>query len=655
MDFQHLAAHIKRHAQTNFRKAAIISDHGVLSYGELESESNRIANFLNEKIFRYAPGNDCEKLNVCIILDRCPEIIISIIGILKAGLVFVPISPHIPPKRVEILLQETNTQWVITSWQYYQRFEELFKKDCRFDVLLIDGIPTPDLSSRVHVIEYNDGSSELDFEMRYNKYCYIYFTSGSMGIPKGVLGRHKSLCHFIDWEINQFGINGGFHVSQFTPPTFDPYLRDIFVPLLAGGTICIPDYDTLMHAGKLLTWTNKNKIELMHIVPSLFKVILREINSPDNFLDLKYILLAGELLRGNDIRKFIDIFNDRIRLVNIYGPTETTLAKFFYLVQPSDVEKTIIPVGKTIKGAEALILDEQGQKCLTGNIGEIHIRTPYISSGYFNNKELNKEVFIKNPFSDDKNDIIYKTGDMGRVLFDGNVELTGRLDDQVKIRGYRVEPREIENLLLSVNHIKEAVVVDKEDKNGEKYLCAFLVLENSCSKENLPDLINQVKVTLSKNLPSYMFPSSFIPLNDLPLNPNGKVNRFALRQMEIKIDTSETYIAPRDDLEKKIAEIWKNVLNLDKIGINDNFFNAGGTSLNAIQVNSRISEMVGKDISIVKFFEFPTIDLFVKFLANNSSESLDKEENNLKRLDNMSQRRNQKVLRKEKLKDLKNE
>ncbi|HLP47042.1 MAG TPA: non-ribosomal peptide synthetase [Candidatus Kapabacteria bacterium] len=640
MNIVNLASYIKKHALMKPASIAIKAGQTMLSYRDLERQTNRIANFFEEKIFRDASGSIGENVYVCLIFDRSAEIIASIIGLLKAGLVFVPVSPHIPEKRIQLLLEETKTQWVITSSEYLDKFQALFARNKQINTLTMANFENQD--------------DELRFEMRYNKYCYVYFTSGSTGIPKGVLGRQKSLQHFIEWEIKQFGIDSTFHVSQLTPPTFDPYLRDIFVPLLAGGTICIPDYNTMMSPAKLVTWINENKISLIHIVPSLFKLISQEAGDPGHFLDLKYILLAGEMLRGNDIRKFIATFNDRIQLVNIYGPTETTLAKFFYIIQAADVTKSIIPVGKAIEGAEALILDEQGQKCLTGNIGEIHIRTPYISSGYFNNKELNKKVFIKNPFSNDKNDTIYKTGDMGRMLFDGNIELTGRLDGQIKLRGNRVETGEIENLLLNLNYIKEAVVVEKEDINGEKFLCAFLIAKSSDRQENFPDT-NELKRILSQNLPAYMLPSYFIPLESMPLNPNGKINKDALRKMNVSLDTGETYIAPRDELEKTIAGIWKEVLKIDKIGINDNFFNIGGTSLSAIQVNSRIGEMFGAEIPIVKFFEFPTIRSYVNFRKNDSPGKSEKEETNLKRMENMARKRSAMTLRKQKIRESRNE
>lgn len=638
MKDNHLTDYIRKHAADYPHRTAIKFNSTSVTYEELEKESNRIANILYEKVIKSSPANPDLPVNVAIILNRSPEIIISIIGILKAGAVFVPIDTDIPPKRVELLLSETKAQCVITTSSYYNRFKELSAAP-PVNVLLVD---TQEPASQ---------TDEPPFEIIYNKYCYIYFTSGSTGIPKGVLGRHRSLHHYLQWQIEEFNIDETCRCSQLIPPTFDPFLRDIFVPLTVGGTICIPGYNTLMNPAKLIDWIDENEITLIHIVPSLFKLISGKISAAHQFSRLKYIFLAGELLKGNDIRQFTEIFADRIQLVNQYGPTETTLAKFFYRIKPGDINRAIIPVGKPIKGAEALLLDEQGQKCLTGNIGEICIRTPFISSGYFNKKELNKEVFIKNPFSNDKNDIIYKTGDLGRRLFDGNIELTGRVDNQVKIRGNRVEPGEIENLLLNMDHIKEAVVVDREDQNGEKYLCACLVMADGSG----PPDINLLKTMLAAHIPHYMVPSYFITLDAIPLNPNGKIDRQTLKNLPIQVDTGTAYAPPKDELEKKIADVWQEVLNRDKVGINDIFFNIGGTSLNAIRINSKIGELLAEEIPIVKFFEYPTISLFVKYLKSNRTSPPDaNREENSKRMDTMVQKRSQIASRKDKLRELRN-
>lgn len=642
MKYDNLAAYLREHARKNPAKAAVKYNGTVVTYGELERASNRVADILYKKMGKNSSGSCSETINVATVLDRSPEIIISILGILKAGMVFVPIAADIPANRMELLLAETKARWVITTTGHYNRFKEVFEKNNQVSVLTIN--------------TFNVGNQpdEPECEMINNKYCYIYFTSGSTGIPKGILGRHKSLHHYIRWQIDEFAIEETCRVSQLIPPTFDPFLRDIFVPLTAGGTICIPGYNTLMNPANLITWIDENNITLIHIVPSLFKLLSGKINNADHFTSLKYVFLAGELLRGNDIRRFIEIFGNRVQLVNQYGPTETTLAKFFYIIKPRDINKTIIPVGKPIKGAEALILDRQGQECLTGNPGEIHIRTPFISSGYFNKKELNKEVFIKNPFSNDEKDILYKTGDIGRLLFDGNIELVGRIDNQIKMRGNRVEPGEIENHLLKLDIIEEAVVVDKEDGLGEKYLCAYIVPVNRNEK---PD-ITQLKILLGRNLPGHMVPSFFVFTDSLPLNPNGKVDRKALKKMGTAVDTKTKKIAPENEPEKKIADAWKEILNLDNVSINDNFFNVGGTSLNAIKINSKINEILNVEMPIVKFFEYPTIRLYAQYLANylaSHSTGISNRDNNPERMNTMTQKRTDMASRRLKLKELKND
>ncbi len=633
MNQQHLAAYIKKHAGNSPDKTAIKYNDTAITYGELERASGEIAGILLEKEVKPPAGSDA--VNVVTILDRSPGIVVSIIGILKAGMVFVPVDTNIPGNRMELLLKEVKARWVITTSGYHNRYREMLEKNKQVDLLLIDRMPPGSAAARPAM------------DPIFNKYCYIYFTSGSTGIPKGILGRQKSLHHYIRWQIDEFAIDETCRGSQFIPPTFDPYLRDIFVPLTVGGTICIPPYNTLMDPAKLIAWIDENKITLIHIVPSLFKLISEKIPGPDHFAHLKYIFLAGEMLRGSDIRRFVEMFGDRVRLVNQYGPTETTLAKFFYRVEPGDINRTVIPVGKPITGAEALILDEQGQKCLTGNSGEIYIRTPYISSGYFNKKELNKEVFIKNPFSDDKNDIIYKTGDIGRLLFDGNIELTGRVDNQVKIRGNRVEPGEIENHLIKLDDIKEAVVVDKEDQNGEKYLCAYIVPTDRSRKP----AVTRLKTLLTGELPAYMVPSYFVILDALPLNPNGKVDRKTLKTLGETVETGVKHIEPCNVLEKKIAAIWQEVLNLEKPGIDDNFFNVGGTSLNAIKVNGKINEMLKQEIPIVKFFEHPTIRTFAAYLESGPDPGSNRETHR-ERMDAMTQKRTNLASRKQKLKEL---
>jgi len=592
---------ITENARQYPQKTAVKSENRSISYGELEINSNRIANFMHRKIE--------EIPHVVILMDRSILLIESIIGILKCELVFVPISPSLPQNRIKTMIRESRAQWVISETTYYKKFSDIFtckvegKDEPQFKTLLIDqegNHPDIEPSKNLFLLPSGQGDEELLFERTFNKNCYIYFTSGSTGIPKGVLGRQTSLLHFIRWEIEEFGVHHHFKISQLTPPSFDPFLRDIFVPLMTGATLCIPSNDTLLDMEKLVRWIDDNEITLIHTVPSLFKSMVNQLPETRCFHHLKYILLAGELLRGRDIHRFIEVFNDRISLVNVYGPTETTLAKLFYRIKPEDKDRAIIPVGKPIKGAQVMILDRKKQKCRMGKKGEIYIRTPFISSGYYNDSILNEKVFIKNPYGKHPQDIIYKTGDLGRILPDGNLEITGRVDFQVKIRGMRVELGEIENCLLMHPYIHEAIVITRERENTEKYLCAYVISNKKLETATLRNY-------LSESLPEHMIPNFFIPLEKMPLTSSGKIDRRALP--EPGIDDNKSYEPPRNPLEEQLVNIWSQQLGLDKkaIGIEANFFELGGHSLKASAITAQIHKTLNVRVPLAELFKSPTI------------------------------------------------
>jgi polyketide synthase PksJ len=594
MNQQHLLSKITRHSKQIPGKTAIKYGEQSLTYADLEIEVNKIANFFLPKIKNLASQN------VLIMLDRSPGLIISILGLVKCGLIVVPIDPGLPVNRLRTFFKETNAQWLITSMNSWKKIEQIPAVD--LNILWLDE----------NTLE--EAGNNFTGENIYNKYCYIYFTSGSTGTPRGVLGRHRSLVHFIDWEIEEFAVNSDFNCSQLTNPSFDPFLRDIFVPLVVGATCCIPgDPGLLLNPPGLVQWIDQNRVHLIHMVPSLFKALCQWLNNPDCLSHVKYILLAGELLRGNDIKKFTGLFGQRIQLVNLYGPTETTLAKLFYRIQMSDVNKAIIPVGIPITDTQVMVLDDCLQPCPLYNAGEVYIRTPFISSGYFNDRALTRKVFIKNPFSDNPRDIIYKTGDSGRIGTDGNLELLGRLDSQVKIRGVRVEPGEIEDLLLNLDDFNDAVVLAPEDENGDKHLIAYFTARREFT-------VNELREYLAKYLPVNMIPSYFMRLEKMPLNTNGKIDRLALLQLkhsDYNLNTGTAFAAPRTETEQIIADIWKGILKLDQVGINDNFFDLGGNSMHLIQVNDQLKKALNRNIPVVELLAYPTVNLLSRRLLEN--------------------------------------
>ncbi|MCP4153792.1 MAG: amino acid adenylation domain-containing protein, partial [bacterium] len=532
---KHLTSYITGISQQEPDSIAISSEKREVSYRELEEKSNKIANYLFPRVK--------ENKNIIILLEQSPEIIETIVATLKAGMVFVPVNPAFPANRVKLFLKETRAQWVVTSTQFYEKFNPLFREQAGdLNILLLDD-GSEEHKGPLH-IDFQTLNHTLDFPCVYNKHIYIYFTSGSTGVPNAVLGRHRCLEQFIRWEIKEFEINETFRISQFTNPSFDPFIKDIFVPLLSGATCCIPDTDTLLNPVKTLRWIQENQITLIHNVPSFFKMWTAAATPQDLFPKLKCVHISGELLKTNDIRKFFLEFHERIQFINLYGPTETTVIKLFHRIREQDLKRPIIPVGKPIHGARAMVINEDMKKCLTGNIGEVYIRSPFLSAGYYNSKEETRKKFVKNPFSDNPRDIIYKTGDLGRWLTDGNLELIGRSDEQVKISGVRIELGEIENKLQEYTDIKEAVVIPREHENGNKYLCAYIVAQ-------IKQKISTLRHYLANQLPPYMIPSHYIFLDNIPLTTNGKVDKKALPEPSKEIETGVEYVPPGNEIEEK--------------------------------------------------------------------------------------------------------
>jgi amino acid adenylation domain-containing protein len=562
-----------------------------ISYDELEAKSNEIA-------ARLVSSGAGKGTPVVVMLENSLHVIPSLIGILKAGCVFVPLDLNNPEKRLEAMLAIVEPQWAIIESGLVSLLEKLVPETGRkLHLIQFDGgeLQPPAKDERVASIANVPATAHEPDDL-----CYISFTSGSTGNPKAIAGRYKGIAHFIEWEINTFGIDETCRLAQFTHYAFDAFLRDVFVPLCAGGTICIPDKrESIVEPATLVTWMEERQISLIHCVPSLFRVMLNQQLKPDYFTNLKHIMLAGERLLPADVRKWMDLFGERVQLVNFYGPSETTMIKFFYPVGRTDVDRKSIPIGKPMEGARAIVVGADGKTCPPGSVGEIYIRTPYRSLGYYKAPELTQEVFVSNPFNDDPEDIVYKTGDLGRVLTDGNFEFLGRKDHQVKIRGLRVELGEIENALRAYEGVRDAVVIEATNANGESYLCAYLAASEELETE-------QLREHLFKELPVNMVPALFIRLEALPLTLNGKVDRRALPPPEKK--RAETpYVAPRTITEETLAEIWRDLLGVERVGVNDDFFELGGHSLLATQLMSRLRTAFQVELPLAALFENPTV------------------------------------------------
>ena len=579
-------------------KVALESENHQITYQRLEQESNNLANFL------LSQGTKKGSF-VFILSQNCFVIIPTLIACLKAGFVFVPLGGQLPQKRLQNLVSDIAPQWIIADRQEIKNIQAL-KFNNQPNLLFLDknnqnNLREANLKSD-RTTEYlqfwQPENPQIDLEL--DDMCYLYFTSGSTGKAKAIAGRLKSIGHFVNWEINTLKLNPRSRVSQLINPAFDAFLRDIFVPLCSGGIVYIPEnYETILDSKKLVQWLDAQQINLIHCVPSLFRSLLTQDLDPNKFQNLRYILLSGEPLLPADVSQWMQIYGERIQLVNLYGASETTMTKFFYFVQASDRAKQTIPIGKPMDGTAAIIVGQNGKICPPGIVGEIYIRTPYRTLGYYQQPELTQEVFIPNPFTNKPHDIVYKTGDLGRILQDGNFEYLGRKDRQVKIRGIRIELAEIENALSRHPQIQEAVVQDWEDRQGNKYLCGYLLV-----KEPLKS--HQIREFLVDWLAEPKIPTIFTIMDRLPKTISGKIDRKSLPEPQAQ-ERIRPLIRPRNPIEEELVKIWEQVLKVNPIGIEDNFFALGGHSLLVTQLTALVEQSFKVKLPLKIPFESPQL------------------------------------------------
>jgi amino acid adenylation domain-containing protein len=535
-------------------------------------------------------------------------LICAILGILQARMVFVPLDITLPGSRLAAMIDQVHPRCIITD-QEAAAYGQLLPGDS------VTWINTTTVDQQEEVPAATMPFYDL------TDLIYIYFTSGSTGIPKGVVGRNKGLSQFIAWEIACFGLDASFRCSQFINPGFDAFMRDILVPLCCGGTICVPDADVLSTGWGISRWIDSQKIHLVHTVPSLFRLWSKDDLEETLFHALKYVLLAGEKILPYELTGWYQVFGDRIQLVNLYGPTETTLLKAYRLIRPEDSTKNVLPV-RPMPGAQLLLLDQYLHICPRQSTGEIYIRTPYRTAGYFGQEAANRQAFIVNPFNRDPEDLLYKTGDMGSMQDDGTMTILGRQDHQVKLRGIRIELDDIKENLLRYPGITDAVVMAKEDKSSAMFICAYVVAAD------LPDP-QEVRTYLSQVLPAYMIPAYIISLATLPLTPNGKLDRNALPDPVMMMATT-AYVPPSGKTETDLVNIWADVLKTDPgmISITSSFFEVGGDSIKVMLLVNKINRQYNVSIPFKEFFSKMNIQNLAAYLGAIQTLKLTSADNN---------------------------
>lgn len=571
---------------------AIIQDAENISFAELNRRANQLAHALKAQ----GVGKD---IVVALFLPASIAYVISLLAVAKAGGIFLPLDLATPEHRLNYVLNKTSPKIIITDNALAATLQQKLQhaEVEPITTVLWDG-----------VAEFPEHNPELTADAEDS--VYLLFTSGSTGNPKAIAGRQKSLSHFIHWEIKEFNLDQRVRVSFLAAPTFDVSLRDLFVPLISGGTLCIPSPETRSNATKLLHWLHDAQLTTVHCVPSLFRLLLKELENTAQFQHLlphlERILLAGEPLYNKDISQWLGFFGERVELVNLYGPSESTLAKAFNRIK--ELPKTpqnMLPIGQPISNTALLIIKNK-QLAGIGEIGEIHIKTPFLSNGYYRDPVLTKASFIANPLTHDENDIVYKTGDLGRYLPDRSVEILGRLDNQVKINGIRIELGEIEQAMLQHPSIHQTIVVAHKNDENASLICYY-----TCKSEVTVEALRQ---HLSTFVPEYMTPSFFVQLPEFKTNLHGKIDRKALPKPEELLYERVPYSAPSTDSERKVAEIWGEILGLQKVGVNNLFIDLGGDSLKAIRTVSKIYKVFEVEVSLKDFFEHATAQRLAQFI-----------------------------------------
>ena len=557
-----------------------------LTYRTLNKMANRLAQQM--RVIGVKPG-----IIAGIMIERSIEMITGILAILKSGGVYLPIDPLNPEERTKHMLEDSNAKVFLTSpilMESLIKEEELFEGES----LVIDN----ESLNRGEV-------SNLDNASRPGDPAYVMYTSGSTGKPKGVIIEHKSAINLVLAQRSKFKIDEDERILQFSPYYFDASVEQIFLAFFSGAALILVDEEILMDMDQFEKLTSYQCITHIHAVPSFLNHI--KLENPHH---LKRIISGGDICPGKLARKWYDACD----FYNEYGPTETTVTSTEFMVNQLDETPSGIPIGKPLSNTAIYIFDKWMRLVPPGAIGELYIGGVGVARGYLNEPDLTREKFVENPFG--YRERLYKTGDLGRILPDGNFEFIGRMDHQVKIRGYRIESNEIESRLLGHDQIKQVVVVPLEEEKevNQTYLWAYMVLHQSSATEKKELTVSELRKYLQHTLPDYMIPSYFVTLETIPLTPNGKINRKALPQPSTRIKTDTEYIEPKTNTEKTISRLWKEVLQLDKVGINDNFFELGGNSIIIIKLHDRLKKSLNENITITTMFRYPTIASLSNFM-----------------------------------------
>lgn len=572
---------------------ALCQGNKKMTYSELNSRANRLARHL--KNLNIKPGS-----NVGLFIDRSPEMIIGLLGVLKSGGAYVPIDPNYPKDRVVSMLDSVELPVLLTR-------ERLLEKlpDNKSNVICLD-THWPSIEK--------ENNENLKNVVSVGDLAYVIFTSGSTGVPKAAAVYHKGWTNLLNWFSKQYSICSQDKVLIISSFSFDITQRSIAMPLINGGELHLLASD--FYDPDLITKTiSEEGITLLNCSPSTFYPLVENKKAEEykNIKSLRCLFLGGEAISASRLSKWASSELCSTLISNVYGAAECSDVSSFYHLKDFDrYMKSSVSIGKPIYNTKIYILDENLEPVPAGVVGEICLAGEGVGKGYINDEELTEMKFVKDPFSKDEDAKMYRTGDLGRFMPDGNLEFNGRLDYQIKIRGLRVELGDIESVIRQHPSVEEAVVIDKEFKEGDHRLISYIVLkqeaQNSENADNSTHISEQVRLFAKEKLPAYMVPNFMVILEKLPLSPNGKIDRKALKKMDLNEEAAYTSeFTPQMSLENELTDIFKSVLNVNQIGISDNIFDKGGHSLLVTQIIATVNSRYNLNLVPFDIYAEPSV------------------------------------------------
>jgi amino acid adenylation domain-containing protein len=564
---------------------ALIYEDRKLTYEELNRKADNLARHLSGLAIR--PG---ALAGIC--MERSVEMVLAILGVLKAGGAYVPLDPTYPKDRLAFMVEDAGIRVLLTQSHLLEQLSDLELK-------------TLCLDSELEAIASNENASPVagehgQSEVGPQDLAYVIYTSGSTGKPKGVMTPHRAVTNMILWMQATYEMTPVDRMVQKTAFSFDASVWEFFWPLNTGATLVIARPYAEKDGAYMVKTLQEQKVTILQLVPSLLKLLIEQ-EGFENCDSLRHVFCGGEALPVAVCERFSERL-PKARLTNVYGPTETTMHVTVWEYQKGAKER-IAPIGHPVGNTQAYILDRHMQPVPISIPGELCIGGAQVARGYLNRPELTAERFINDPYGKQPGGKLYRTGDLARFKDDGSIEFLGRIDHQVKIRGYRIELGEIESVSRQHAAVSEVIVIAREDVPGDKRLVAYIVARPEQTLK-----VSELRNHLLAKLPDYMVPSAFVLLDSLPLLSNGKVNLNALPAPGFsRQQLEQDYVAPRNEAEQALAKIFADVLGLEKVGVEDNFFLLGGHSLSATQVIIRLRDTLHADVPLRRMFEKPTV------------------------------------------------